>query len=321
MLSKFLNSKIFHHRGLRKKNAPYLCALYENKRKGAKALRRKEFINYLKNLPFLCDFAPLRLCVDTLCSWKSSGKRLLPKFLFLFLTASTLIHAELGYVEPWGKDATLKVLNYIEKTPTAQASLMARVAEEVILFHQNVISPVDGPRSHFRPTSSRYMLLAIRKHGFLQGFCDGMRSAALCGKMMTTGSTARFRSTARSTNLILYLKGEPSILYFDRQFGRENNRIIGWSGWKIKKNYLILIFPRKSLDAVSYVIRELGPGFLENVYKNALFIAMKEMGLNVSVEQPFEILFRNRKIGKYIAVFIVENLIIVELKCCKALAF
>ena len=50
---------------------------------------------------------------------------------------------------------------------------MARVAEEVILFHQNVISPVDGPRSHFRPTSSRYMLLAIRKHGFLQGFVMG----------------------------------------------------------------------------------------------------------------------------------------------------
>ena len=68
------------------------------------------------------------------------------------------------------------------------------------------------------------------------------------------------------------------------------------------------------------VMRELGPGFLENVYKNALFIAMKEMGLNVSVEQPFEILFRNRKIGKYIADLIVENLIIVELKCCKALA-
>jgi len=95
------------------------------------------------------------------------------KLLLLFLTASALGHAELGYVEPWGKDATLKVPNYVEKAPTAQASLMARVAEEVILFHQNVISPVDGPRSHFRPTSSRYMLLAIRKHGFLQGFVMG----------------------------------------------------------------------------------------------------------------------------------------------------
>ncbi len=95
------------------------------------------------------------------------------KLIFLFLTASALTHAELGYVEPWGKDATLKAPNYVEKTPTAKASVMARVAEEVIIFHQNVISPVDGPRSHFRPTSSRYMLLAIRKHGFFQGFVMG----------------------------------------------------------------------------------------------------------------------------------------------------
>ncbi len=95
------------------------------------------------------------------------------KFLFCFIALFSLAHAELGYVEPWGKDASLKVPVYVEGATTAKASLMARVAEEVILFHQNVISPVDGPRSHFRPTSSRYMLLAIRKHGFLAGFVMG----------------------------------------------------------------------------------------------------------------------------------------------------
>ena len=67
------------------------------------------------------------------------------------------------------------------------------------------------------------------------------------------------------------------------------------------------------------IIRELGSGFLENVYKNALFIAMKERGFTVSAEQSFEVVFRNYKIGKYIADLIVENLIVVELKCCKAL--
>ena len=35
------------------------------------------------------------------------------------------------------------------------------------------------------------------------------------------------------------------------------------------------------------VMKELGPGFLENVYKNALFIAMKQKGLNVLTEQVF----------------------------------
>jgi|SRR5271163_833698 len=67
------------------------------------------------------------------------------------------------------------------------------------------------------------------------------------------------------------------------------------------------------------VMKELGSGFLENVYKNALFIAMKESELTVLVEQSFEVVFRNRKIGKYIADLIVENLIVIELKCCKTL--
>ena len=67
------------------------------------------------------------------------------------------------------------------------------------------------------------------------------------------------------------------------------------------------------------VIKELGSGFLENVYKNALFISMKQKGLTVLTEQSFEVMFREHKIGKYIADLIVENLIVVELKCCQVL--
>ena len=67
------------------------------------------------------------------------------------------------------------------------------------------------------------------------------------------------------------------------------------------------------------IMKELGSGFLENVYKNALFIAMKQKGLNVLSEQVFEVTFRNHKIGKYIADLVVDNVIIVELKCCKTL--
>ncbi len=67
------------------------------------------------------------------------------------------------------------------------------------------------------------------------------------------------------------------------------------------------------------IMRELGTGFLENVYKNALFIAMRQKGLHVSAEQSFEVMFRNCKVGKYIADLIVENVIVVELKCCVTL--
>jgi hypothetical protein len=36
-----------------------------------------------------------------------------------------------------------------------------------------VISPADGPRSHFIPSSSQYTLDAMRKYGFFNGFILG----------------------------------------------------------------------------------------------------------------------------------------------------
>ena len=68
------------------------------------------------------------------------------------------------------------------------------------------------------------------------------------------------------------------------------------------------------------VMKELGPGFLERVYKNALLIAMKHKGLHVEIEQPFEVVFRGTVIGRYIADLVVEKSVVVELKCCEHLA-
>jgi GxxExxY protein len=67
------------------------------------------------------------------------------------------------------------------------------------------------------------------------------------------------------------------------------------------------------------VMNELGIGFLESVYKNALSIAIREKGLAIDVEKRFEVIFRGRKIGLYIADLIVEKKVIVELKCCESL--
>jgi uncharacterized protein len=43
----------------------------------------------------------------------------------------------------------------------------------MIGFHQEVISPCDGPRSHYIPSSSQYALEAIRTYGFFQGVAMG----------------------------------------------------------------------------------------------------------------------------------------------------
>jgi GxxExxY protein len=67
------------------------------------------------------------------------------------------------------------------------------------------------------------------------------------------------------------------------------------------------------------VINELGSGFLESVYKNALIIAMREKELHVQVEKRFEVTFHKQRIGVYIADLIVNEKVIIELKCCEYL--
>lgn len=67
------------------------------------------------------------------------------------------------------------------------------------------------------------------------------------------------------------------------------------------------------------VMRELGPGFHERIYKNALLIVMKQKGLQIEIEKPFEVIFRNNMIGRYNADLVVEKTVIIELKCCECL--
>ncbi|MCB1107984.1 MAG: membrane protein insertion efficiency factor YidD [Chlamydiia bacterium] len=93
--------------------------------------------------------------------------------LFLFLILSLSLFAEVGFVEPWGKDSELIVRRSLIPPLPEKSGIMTKLSESVILFHQNILSPVDGPRSHFRPTSSRYMLLAMKRHGFIKGYIMG----------------------------------------------------------------------------------------------------------------------------------------------------
>lgn len=73
--------------------------------------------------------------------------------------------------DPWGKDADLVCLSSNTCPPTP--SLAAIIGIKAIRFHQEVISPADGPRSHFIPSSSQYTLDAMKKYGFIKGFTMG----------------------------------------------------------------------------------------------------------------------------------------------------
>lgn len=94
------------------------------------------------------------------------------KFLFCLVIPFTLF-AELGYVEPWGKDEGLRVPVAEVQNAPIKLSPMGKVAEALILFHHKVITQIDGPRSHYKPSSSTYMLEAIRANGFLKGYIMG----------------------------------------------------------------------------------------------------------------------------------------------------
>lgn len=58
---------------------------------------------------------------------------------------------------------------------------------------------------------------------------------------------------------------------------------------------------------------------MEKVYKNALLIAMRQKGLQVEVERSYEVIFRGKIVGRYNADLVVNQTVIVELKCCDSL--
>lgn len=93
--------------------------------------------------------------------------------LSFFLFPSLFLFSFLTYEEPWGKDSDLLKTETSNKTSFPDPSLATLIAKQIILFHQKVLSPVDGPRSEYKPCSSQYMKLAMMKHGFCKGFLMG----------------------------------------------------------------------------------------------------------------------------------------------------
>lgn len=67
------------------------------------------------------------------------------------------------------------------------------------------------------------------------------------------------------------------------------------------------------------IYNELGDGFLESVYENALYIVLTEYGLSVERQKDISVFFRGNVIGDFKADLIVEGKVIVELKAVRAL--
>lgn len=62
------------------------------------------------------------------------------------------------------------------------------------------------------------------------------------------------------------------------------------------------------------VLNNIGHGFHEKIYENAMAVALKNKGLNFSQQTKFDIRYQGEVVGAYIPDLIVENQVIVELK-------
>ena len=62
------------------------------------------------------------------------------------------------------------------------------------------------------------------------------------------------------------------------------------------------------------VHRQLGFGFLEKVYENALMVVFRREGIQAKQQEPIKVYFQGVEVGHYEADILVEDKIILELK-------
>lgn len=76
----------------------------------------------------------------------------------------------------------------------------------------------------------------------------------------------------------------------------------------------------KVLGAVFEVSNTLGAGFLEKVYHRALVRELSLRGIRSTTEASFAVTYKGRPVGEYFADLLVEDVLVVELKCAERLA-
>jgi len=68
------------------------------------------------------------------------------------------------------------------------------------------------------------------------------------------------------------------------------------------------------IKAFYNVYNELGFGFLENVYQNALYFELRNNQLKVEAQKAIKVYYQNQLVGNYKADLIVNDTVILELK-------
>ena len=76
---------------------------------------------------------------------------------------------------------------------------------------------------------------------------------------------------------------------------------------------------RTIIQCAMTVRSQLTPGFEEKIYKNAMFIELRDNGISVETDVPFDVSYKGHVLGSYRADMIAERRVIIELKAINAL--
>ncbi|MGQ0542474.1 MAG: GxxExxY protein [Blastocatellia bacterium] len=74
------------------------------------------------------------------------------------------------------------------------------------------------------------------------------------------------------------------------------------------------------IKAFYTVYNDLGYGFLEKVYENALVIELRSLGLSVEQQKSISVYYRGQLVGEYFADLVVTGCVIVELKSAETIS-
>ena len=83
--------------------------------------------------------------------------------------------------------------------------------------------------------------------------------------------------------------------------------------------YLYEDLTKKIIKCFYKVYDELGYGFLESIYENALIVELQETGLKIENQKGLEVFYKGVLVGKYRSDIIVEDKVIIELKAVSQL--
>ena len=86
-----------------------------------------------------------------------------------------------------------------------------------------------------------------------------------------------------------------------------------------KNKYTFDLLSERIIGAAIQVHRELGPGFLESIYEEALKVELSKSKIKYETQKESKIKYRDVEVGSHRLDMIVENQIIVELKATKDL--